>query len=186
MTDQELLIELEPDDAQGPARLRVSDDEGWLKERLARDPRSNRFALKAIEGDVEGHAMSSTVTLRAYEDEDDTEGHAISVHFPSRTEAEAFRRRLMITGVLAGTIAVGAAAGIGLSNMQSQGPADAATVTSGAAGMDWTQVERPDAASIGAGAAAGMDWSQVERPGTATGGEEAADLQADKGRAAPR
>jgi hypothetical protein len=188
MTDQDLVIELEPDDTQGHATLRVTDDDGWLKDRLGGDSAGTRVTLKAIDDDVEGHAMGSSVTLRAFEDDDDTEGHAISVHFPSRTEADAFRRRLMITGVLAGTIAVGAAAGIGLSNLQDQG-ADSTAVTAGAAagaGMDWSQVERPDAATTGAGSAAGMDWSQVERPGTATGGDDAADLQSDKGGHAPR
>ena len=189
MTDQDLLIELEPDDTQGHARLRVTDDDGWLKDRLGRDPGSSRITLKASDDDVEGHGIGTSVALRAFEGDDDTEGHAISVHFPSRTEADAFRRRLMITGVLAGTIAVGAAAGIGLSNLQDQGAADSTAVTAGAAagaGMDWSQVERPDAASIGAGSVAGMDWSQVERPGTATGGDAAADLESDTRGPAPR
>lgn len=191
MTDQDLVIELEPDDTQGHATLRVTDDDGWLKDRLGRDPGAVRISLKASDDDdVEGHAIGTSVTLRAFEGDDDTEGHAISVHFPSRTEADAFRRRLMLTGVLAGTIAVGAAAGIGLSNLASDSPADS-SVVSGAgaaagAGMDWTQVERPDAATIGAGSAAGMDWSQVERPGTATGGDAAADLGSDKRGPTPR
>lgn len=190
MTDQDLIIELAPDDTRGHATYRVTDDDGWLKDRLGRDPGAVRISLKAgDEDDVEGHGIGTSVTLRAFEGDDDTEGHAISVHFPSRTEADAFRRRLMLTGVLAGTIAVGAAAGIGLSNLASDSPADSTVVSAGAAagaGMDWTQVERPDAAGVSAGSAAGMDWSQVERPGTATGGDTAPDLESDKGRAAPR
>ncbi|HEX7173105.1 MAG TPA: hypothetical protein VF365_10915 [Candidatus Limnocylindria bacterium] len=190
MTDQDLRIELEPDDTQGHATFRVTDDEGWLKDRLGRDPGSVRISLKASdEDDVEGHGIGTSVTLRAFEGDDDTEGHAISVHFPSRTEADAFRRRLMLTGVLAGTIAVGAAAGIGLSNLSSDSPADSTVISAGAAagaGMDWTQAERPDAAATGSGAAAGMDWTQVERPGTATGGDAAADLGSDKRGPTPR
>ena len=191
MTDQELLIELEPDDTQGHALLRVTDDDGWLKDRLGRDPGAVRISLKASgdDDDVEGHGGGTAVTLRAFEGDDDTEGHAISVHFPSRTEADAFRRRLMLTGVLAGTIAVGAAAGIGLSNLTSDSPPDSTVVGAGAAagaGMDWSQVERPDAAATGAGSAAGMDWSQVERPGTATGGEDTADHRTDRRGATPR
>jgi len=190
MTDQDLLIALEPDDTQGHATYRVTDDDGWLKDRLGRDPGAVRISLKASgdDDDTEGHAIGTAVTLRAFEGDDDTEGHAISVHFPSRTEADAFRRRLMLTGVLAGTIAVGAAAGIGLSNLTSDSP-DATVVGAGAAagaGMDWTQVERPDAAATGAGSAAGMDWSQVERPGTATGGDAAADLGSEKRGPTPR
>lgn len=187
MTEQDLVIELEPDDTQGHATLRVTDDDGWLKERLGRDPGTTRITLKASDDDVEGHAIGTAVTLRAFEGEDDTEGHAIAVHFPSREEADAFRRRLLVTGALAGTIAIGAAAGIGLANMPTQAPADAATIGAGAgAGMDWTQSERQDAATISAGSAAGMDWSQVERPGTATGGDAAADLESDTRGPAPR
>jgi hypothetical protein len=191
MTDQDLLIELEPDDTQGHATYRVTDDDGWLKDRLGRDPGAVRIALKASgdDDDTEGHGAGTSVALRAFDGDDDTEGHAISVHFPSRTEADAFRRRLMLTGVLAGTIAVGAGVGIGLSNLASDSPADSTVISTGAAagaGMDWTQVERPDAATIGAGSAAGMDWSQVERPGTATGGDAAADLGSDKRGPTPR
>jgi hypothetical protein len=188
MTDQDLVIELEPDDTQAHiARWRITDDDGWLKERLGRDPGASRVTLKASDDDVEGHGAGTTVAIRAFDDENDTEGHAIAVHFPTREDADAFRRRLLVTGVLAGTIAVGAIGGIGLANMQGQAPADAPTIGAAAgAGMDWTQSERQDAATIGAGSAAGMDWSQVERPGTATGGEQAPDLQSDKGGAVPR
>ena len=165
MTDQDLLIELEPDDTQGHATLRVTDDDGWL---TGRDP-SSRVTLKAIDGDVEGHEASTIVTLRAFGDDDDTEGHAISVHFPSREEADAFRRRLMLTGVLAGTIAVGAVAGIGVANL----PSDEAATGAAAGtlpGMEWSQAdERPDAAAAAAGTSAGSDWTQMERPITGAG-----------------
>lgn len=191
MTDQDLVIELEPDDTQGHADLRVTDDDGWLRERLGRDPGSSRITLKASDDDVEGHGSGTSVALRAFVDDDDTEGHAITVHFPTRDEADAFRRRLMLTGVLAGTIAVGAVAGVGLSNLTSSDPAaPGAAGAAGAAaqGMSWTQDERRDATTIGsgAGAASGMEWSQVERPGTATGGDDAPILESDTRGPAPR
>ncbi len=130
MTDQDLVIELEADDTQGHvARWRVTEDDGWLKERLGRDQGSARINLKATDDDVEGHASGTTVVLRAF-DEDDTEGHAIAVHFPTRQEADAFRRRLLLTGVIAGSVALGAAAGAGLASLPDAGTA---TVTSAAA-----------------------------------------------------
>lgn len=133
MTDQDLVIELEPDDTEGHVKIRVTDDDGWLRERLGREPGSTRVTIKASEDDVEGHAIGTAVTLRAFEGDDDTEGHAIAVHFPSREEADAFRRRLLVTGVLAGTIAAGTIAGIGLANL-SQAPAgDEVTITQAAA-----------------------------------------------------
>lgn len=169
MTDQDQVIELQPDDTEGHrARVRITDEDGWLKERLGRDPGATRINLRASDDDdVEGHGGGgATVALRAFEGDDDTEGHAIAVHFPSREEADAFRRRLLMTGVLAGTIALGAAGGIGLANMTAQAPADAAT--------------------SGAAAGAGMEWSQVERPGTATAGDTAPDLKSDKQGPTPR
>lgn len=189
MTDQDLVIELQPDDTEGhSARWRITDEDGWLKERLGRDPGATRITLKASDDDdVEGHGGSATVALRAFEGDDDTEGHAIAVHFPSREEADAFRRRLLVTGVLAGTIAVGTVAGIGLANMPAQAPADAATIGAAAgAGMDWVQSERQDVGTISAGASTGMEWTQVERPGTATAGDTAPDLKSDKQGPTPR
>ena len=188
MTDQDLVIELEPDDTQGHALYRVTDDDGWLKERLGRDPGATRITLKATDDDVEGHGAGATVSLRAFEDEDDTEGHAIAVHFPSREEADAFRRRLLLTGALAGTIALGAAAGIGLANLPDQAPADVAPAAGAApgAGMDWFQSERQDAAITSAGSGTGSDWTQVERPGTAAAEDTAPDLGSEKHGPTPR
>ena len=128
MTDQDLVIELEPDDTQGHAALRVTDDEGWLKERLGRDPGATRITLKASDDDVEGHAIGTAVTLRAFGD-DDTEGHAIAVHFPSRQEADAFRKRLMVTGVIVGAVALGAVAATGLDSIQAESGAGTLSAT---------------------------------------------------------
>jgi hypothetical protein len=80
---------------------------------------------------VEGHA-AGTITLRAFEDEDDTEGHALALHFPSIKEADAFRRRLVATGVLTGTLVLGAAAGAGWATMTSA-PADTGQAAAGQA-----------------------------------------------------
>jgi hypothetical protein len=157
MTDQDNLIQGDTDDSEGHGfKVGVTtDDDSWLKDRLGGETGSGQVILKAAADDVEGHAMGSTVALRAFEDEDDTEGHAISVHFPSREEADAFRRRLMLAGVLTGTIVLGAAGGIGLANLSNTDAtgAGAATGAGSAAGMDWTQAERPDAAEPAPGEA---------------------------------
>ena len=157
MSDQDQYVELQPEDPE------------WIRQRLAAGPGSARVVLKAgdDDGDVEGHAIGTTLRMQAFDDEDDTEGHAISIHFPSREAAADFRRRLMVTGVLTGTLVVGAAGGFGLANVVN-GEAGSGTVTSAGsgAGMDWTQAERPgQAAAAGAVSAPGMDWTQAERPG---------------------
>jgi hypothetical protein len=185
MTDQDLVIEIEPDDTQGHGRYHVTDDEGWLRERLGREPGgTSRISLKPSDDDVEGHAAGSTVTLRAFDD--DTEGHAISIHFPSRGEADAFRRRLLLSGALAGTIAVGAVAGIGLSNLAGDEPASVGAAAGAAQGMSWAQDERPDAAIVGAGAAGTMSWTQDERPDTGAAADTPPTLERDVSGPAPR
>ena len=71
----------------------------------------------ADEPDVEGHAFgSAAVSINVQLDDDDTEGHAISVHFPSPAEADQFRKRLMAVGLLAGTIAIGSVGAIAIAN----------------------------------------------------------------------
>lgn len=72
------------------------------------------------EGDVTGHALAGatrSINVRVNLDEDDTEGHAISVHFPTTADADRFRRRLMAAGLLTGTIAIGAVGAVAVANM---------------------------------------------------------------------
>jgi hypothetical protein len=169
MNDQELYVDLQPDDPE------------WIRQRLDSRPGPTRVVLKAIDDDLDvaGHAIGTSLRLRAFDDEDDTEGHAISVHFPSREAATAFRRRLMLTGVLTGTLVVGAAGGIGLANITNDAAGTGAATSAGsAAGMDWTQAERPgQAAASGVSSGEGMDWTQAERPGQAAAADSS-DAQA--------
>ena len=59
-------------------------------------------------GDTMAHSMGDTVAVLIRAD-DDTEAHALSLRFPSADEAKAFQKRLLMTGAVAATIAVGAA-----------------------------------------------------------------------------
>jgi hypothetical protein len=151
MSDQEFVIDLEP-------------DADWLEEKIRRDG-STRVRIVADEdADTEGHAAG--VLVRAIvSDEADTEGHAISLRFPSAEEADAFRRRLMLTGALAGTLALGAAGGYAFSSMQSAGAeasaAGAATVTQPARAAD-SDVGIMDASGAAAAAAASTPMSAAD------------------------
>ncbi len=124
MTDKNFVIELD-DDTEGhglPQGIVEPDDSQWLEEKLRTDSGKRSFRISVLDedDDTEGHAFRGGPVVRvSLGDEDDTEGHAIAIHFPSRTEADAFRRRLMVTGVLVGTVALGAASGVGLSALQS-------------------------------------------------------------------
>jgi hypothetical protein len=119
--------------------------------------------------DTQGHALLplADVLLRI-SDEDDTEGHAISVHFPSAREADDFRKRLLLAGVLAGTVVLGAVgvaaipasqggatAASGSSITDAAGPADMAEAFAiGATGTSITDATGPsdlaEALAIGA------------------------------------
>ena len=98
-------------------------DTGWLDGLLAAKPGATQVRIRAAgedEDDTEGHLVGRRMRV-IVETDDDTEGHAVSIHFPTRDEADAFRRRLVLGGVLAGSVALGAAGGLGLSALQSSG-----------------------------------------------------------------
>jgi hypothetical protein len=138
MSDQKIVIDLE-DETEGHKFSRgivEPDDADWLEERLRRDSGKTTFRVVMRDDgeDTEGHGFGGTTLRVSLQDEDDTEGHAIAIHFPSRADADAFRRRLLVTGVLVGSVALGTAGGIGLSALQS----DAGSA--GTAGAAITQV----------------------------------------------
>jgi hypothetical protein len=81
----------------------------------------------APEAEVEGHAALDSVALTLILDDDDTEGHAINVHFPSTADAARFRRNLMVAGVLGGSLLLGSAGAIAITS-QLGAPSDNAPV----------------------------------------------------------
>lgn len=139
MQDQDQVIKLEGESwrAYAPA------DEEWLRQELRRrggKTATIKLATPSDEDDVEGHlGTGSVVLVKAILDEDDTEGHAISLRFPTREEADAFRRRLLATGVLTGALVIGAVGVATVANQQQAGTAD-----SGVAPAAITQVQDVD------------------------------------------
>lgn len=80
------------------------------------------------EADVEGHGQLRSVALTLLVGGDDTEGHAISVNFPTAEAAARFRRNLLLTGALAGSIVLGSAGAFVITS-QLSAPADDAPLT---------------------------------------------------------
>lgn len=81
--------------------------------------------------DVSGHMALGDLTLVrvvVQDDQLDSAGHAISLRLPSVDEADAFRRRLLLTGVLVGTVALaGAGAALAVSQDADAAPDPAAS-----------------------------------------------------------
>lgn len=161
MANEQFTIDL----GDGQQALLVSDDDAWLRDKLRQEPGATRIRVRYDSDEVEGHRYGAGLGVRVIADDLDTEGHAIALHFPSREEADAFRKRLMLTGVLAGTVALGTAAGIGLANMSSPDAGTSGAVQSTVTGSDWSQVERPPAAID---VTPGSAWTPDERQDTAS------------------
>ncbi len=206
---EDYTIEL-GDDTEGHKkffRFAPEGDDEWLDRILDLKPGSAEIRLRAAgedEDDTEGHRGRSSLALRVIVEsgDDDTEGHAISIHFPSKDEADAFRKRLLVTGVLVGSVALGAGAGIGLSSLAGDDAGTAGAAQSTTTGSAWTQDERAglgaaaastttgsawtqdervglDAAAAASSTTTGSAWTQDERPGAAGAASEASESDAD-------
>ena len=96
----------------------TADTEARLRSLLERRGAGIRVRLDSPgDFDVVGHASGAggELTLTILDDDDDTVGHAISLHFPSLEEAKRFQNRMLVTGALVGTLVI---AGTGLALTQ--------------------------------------------------------------------
>lgn len=128
----------------------------------------------ADEDDVQGHALAtaSATTVKLVLDEDDTEGHVINVHFPTAEAADAFRRRLLATGLIAATLTIGAVGAATLPNLDIGSGAGAGAGTGQAAEQAWQE------SSINEGARQGVTevtgWPADARISAEAGAQDAA------------
>ena len=109
MSDTSIAIKIAGEGTQHHASGWSSDDEAWVKQ-LSDSGKTIRIRIPE-EADTEGHESSAAVTVLVDADDDDVEGHALSLHFPSAHEANEFRKNLMLAGLLTATLAVGAGGG---------------------------------------------------------------------------
>jgi hypothetical protein len=92
----------------------------WAKHRVT-------IRLDETDADTRGHAYDPTSVAISLSFDDDAEGHALSLRFPSAEKADEFRKRLLATGALAAALIVGVTAA------QITSTAPAASVTAPAA-----------------------------------------------------
>lgn len=103
-------IGLEMDgDAPMPINFRDAADERRIGELLGEGGQIRVRVAPADDPDVEGHAAQRLAYAILLPD-DDTEGHAITIRFPSAEQAKQFRMRMVATGALVGTLVIGGVA----------------------------------------------------------------------------
>jgi len=103
----------------------VLDEAGqaWLKSAMAGKAALEVQLRPSEEDDVRAHAVDGGVLVRVTiggGEDDDVEGHAMSLHFPSMEAARDFERRLLATGLIAGTVAV-SIIGVGVTSQSHTG-----------------------------------------------------------------
>jgi len=119
-----------------PIRFGSAESEAQVRSLLSKADTMRVRVRLADEQDVEGHLFgggdtSLVLALALSGDDDDVEGHAISIHFPDAEQARRFRNELLAAGVLTATLAMGVGAGVALAPHQTgtaAAPASQATV----------------------------------------------------------
>ena len=102
--------------AEQPFTIVLDDDESTVAEGRLRDLDAgptwakNRVRITLDEGDTSGHSLDAAAVSVSLRFDDDVEGHALSLHFPTAEKADEFRKRLVATGVVAGALIVGVTA----------------------------------------------------------------------------
>jgi hypothetical protein len=120
---------------------------------------SIRLAAPA-DADVMGHELDATSLTLSVVDEDDTEGHVISLHFPRIEDAKHFEQRMIVTGAIVGTMVI-AGSGLALSQalpdlgatVSTQAQVQVEATSGGQAASDVTYA--PEAYGVGAPASTG-------------------------------
>ncbi len=88
-----------------PRPIEVLSSDGWK-------PGAEQLPVRIAPAsdDTSGQILAGATTIDVVVFGDDTEGHALSLRFPSPQEAAAFQKRLLLTGALAGTLVAGSLA----------------------------------------------------------------------------
>jgi hypothetical protein len=103
--------------ADQPFTVILDDDDSTVAEGRLRDIDAGPTWAKSQvvisiddSSDTSGHALDATAVAVSLRFDDDVEGHALSLHFPTAEKADEFRKRLIATGVVAGALVVGVTA----------------------------------------------------------------------------
>lgn len=105
--------------ADGAAIATISmpnpESETRLRALLAERGPTLRIRLEApADADVMGHQLNAAPVTLHVVDEDDTEGHAMNLHFPTPHDAKQFEQRMLATGAIVGTLVIAGGGGLAL------------------------------------------------------------------------
>jgi hypothetical protein len=152
--------------------------------------------------DVEGHAFGDalhSVWVQVHLDDDDVEGHAISMHFPTTSDADRFRKRLLAAGLLTGAVVLGSAGAVAVANQPASSGATIPAPTQayqapvghgfveGAdiSGMAGTAANSAVGTAIGGASAIDPATNRPARSGLQAGADVGTGAAADTGSVAP-
>ena len=121
MGAQEMIFTIRLDDGSLAEATTWDAESARTFQKLIEDPAYGRdLRIRATEAsDTSGHAMAADTITVSVRQEDDLEGHTMTLRFPSVDEAKRFQKRLIISGALAASLVVGAA-GVQLASQQGQ------------------------------------------------------------------
>lgn len=124
MNAQELHFTIRLDDGSLAEARAADPNSAAALRKVVGDPASRTgLSIRAIEpADTAGHVLASDTVTVSIRLEDDLEGHTMTLRLPSPEEARRFQKRLLISGLLAASIVVGAA-GAELATQQGRGAA---------------------------------------------------------------
>lgn len=108
--------------------------------------------------DTFGHTASSDTVVVLAGGENDVEGHALALRFPTAKDAQEFQRRLLVTGVIAGALVVGV---VGVNQSQTTGTGAA---VGGATTISQPRAVNDDVGLMDASGAAISGAAQVAQP----------------------
>jgi hypothetical protein len=100
-------------------------------QKLIEDPTYGRdLRIRAAEpADTSGHEMAADTITVSVRQEDDLEGHTMTLRFPTVDEAKRFQKRLIISGALAASLVVGVAGAQLATQGQAAAPAAGPAIT---------------------------------------------------------
>jgi hypothetical protein len=131
-------------DDEVPHPVEASNGDTWS---LA--PGERIIRIGPADDDTSGQILADAATVDVVVFGDDVEAHSLTLRFPNAQDAATFRRNLLLTGALAGTLTVGSIAAAGaMSQAANQAGSLGAVQAAAVAGRDTDKLELGAASGV--------------------------------------